>query len=174
MLRRLRHVFSNAHHYRRYYQYYHVPNWIMPKRLRLWIRPRQPIDCHDWTTTCKWFRVTWQSQRRVNKRIADMIADTKMLSLNQLAAYIILLETLRAIPHLSPLLNEVRHSLFVRAVSKMQIRVPWLLHTTSRSRVEHASKWNSQKDVKRCCTHPDRGKERGMPRTFDSLLRMGA
>ena len=50
-----------------------------------------------------------------------------MLSLNRLAAYIILLETLRAIPHLSPLLNEVRHSqernsLFVRAVSKMQIR----------------------------------------------------
>ena len=56
-----------------------------------------------------------------------MLADTKMLSLNQLAAYIILLETLRDIPHLSPLLNEVRHSqechsLVVRAVSKMQIR----------------------------------------------------
>ena len=56
-----------------------------------------------------------------------MIADTKMLSLNRLAAYIILLETLRDIPYLSPLLNEVRHSqdrhsLFVRAVSKMQIR----------------------------------------------------
>jgi len=56
-----------------------------------------------------------------------MHADTKMLNLNQLAAYVILLETLRAILHLSPLLNEVRHSqerhsLFVRAVSKMQIR----------------------------------------------------
>ena len=56
-----------------------------------------------------------------------MHADTKMLNLNRLAAYIILLETLRAIPHLSQLPNEVRHSqerhsLFVRAVSKMQIR----------------------------------------------------
>ena len=89
----------------------------------------ETADRLSWTTTCKWFRGTCfiQSQRWVNKRITDMHADTKMLNLNRLAAYIILLESLRAIPHLSPLPNEVRHSqerhsLFVRAVSKMQIR----------------------------------------------------
>jgi len=54
-------------------------------------------------------RIITSKQRRDHERIADMLADTKMLSINQLAAYSILLETWRAktsaIPHLSSLLT---------------------------------------------------------------------